>query len=88
VKRAAAARGQALKAGYKVVRYGPGSFAVEGFPGSGNTQRFRSASGFRTEAEARQWVYDQQIKDAELDAKHADGEVPYIPETPPGELLR
>jgi hypothetical protein len=49
--------------GYKIVQAGPSSYSVEGFFRDGNVQRLRSASRFRTEADARQWIYDQQIKE-------------------------
>ena len=48
---------------YKIIKEGPASYMVEGFFRNGAMQRFRSASGFKTEADARQWAYDQQAKD-------------------------
>ena len=59
--------------GFKIVREGA-SFTVEGFFQHGKTQRFRSASGFKSEAEARQWAHSQQVKEmdqaAETDAQN------------------
>lgn len=54
--------------GYRIIREGPGSFSVEGFFRRNGEQRFSAASGFKSEAEARQWVYNQQAKDREADS--------------------
>lgn len=48
--------------GYKIVQVGPSSYSVEGFVRDGNTQRLRSVSGLRSEADARQWVYDHKLR--------------------------
>jgi hypothetical protein len=49
--------------GYQIIRDGPDSFSIEGFFNSGGEQRFISANGFKTEAEARKWVYNQQANE-------------------------
>ena len=61
--------------GYRIIRDGPNSFSVEGFFRRNGQQRFSSASGFKSEADARQWVYDQQAKDRE----EADDKPPWRP---------
>ena len=50
--------------GYRVIRHGPEDFSVEGVFQKDGSQRFRAVNGFPSEAAARQWVYDQQAKDA------------------------
>jgi hypothetical protein len=67
-----------MKQGYKVIQASPASYTVEGFFRKGPSQRFRSVNGSKTAAEARQWVYDQQAKDAA-----AVTPTPPIPAAPP-----
>ena len=61
--------------GYKIIRQGA-TFSVEGFFRNGNTQRFSAASGFKTEAEARAWVYEQQAKNSERNGETGGDQTP------------
>jgi hypothetical protein len=47
---------------YQIIQNGPDSFLVEGYFRRDGQQQFVSASGFRTETEARKWVYEQQTR--------------------------
>lgn len=49
--------------GYQIIRDGPDSFLVEGFFRCDGEQRFTSANGFKTEAEARKWIYNRQANE-------------------------
>lgn len=49
--------------GYRIIRDSPGRYSVEGFFRHGSEERFSSASEFKTEAEARQWVYHRQAEE-------------------------
>ena len=53
-----------MEPGYKIRREGAASYSVEAFFRYGPVQRFSAMSGFKTEAEARQWgVRDQRAPD-------------------------
>ena len=49
--------------GYRIIQNGPDSFSVEGLFRRDGEQRFTSASGFKTEADALKWVYNRQAKE-------------------------
>jgi hypothetical protein len=49
--------------GYRIIQNGPDSFLVEGYFRRDGQQQFVSASGFKTETEARKWVYEQQVRE-------------------------
>lgn len=61
--------------GFRIIRDPWGNFSAEGFFPRDGMQWFKSATGFKSEAEARQWVYDQQAKDRE----EADDKSPWRP---------
>jgi len=63
-RQAAAKADDGVIDGYRVIRHGPEDFSVEGVFRQDGVQRFRAANGFPSEAAERQWVYDQQAKDA------------------------
>jgi hypothetical protein len=62
-----------MEQGFKIIREGPSSFSVEGFFRDGPMQQFRAVSGFKTEVEARKWVYDQRVRDDEAATQERGG---------------
>jgi hypothetical protein len=62
-----------MEPGYKIRREGAASYSVEAFFRYGPVQRFSAMSGFKTEAEARQWVCDQRAPDDEAVTRERGG---------------
>ena len=50
---------------YRVLKDPDGSFGAEGFFRDDGVRQFRSIIGLPTESAAREWVYDQQVRDGE-----------------------
>ena len=54
---------QAMPWEYRVITDPDGTFSAEGFLREDQVRQYRSANGLCSEAEARQWVYQQQAQD-------------------------